>query len=387
MQVIQLKMDKKNKWLAFVIMMVGLLSCDNKDKVGKQLVIANTLAVDREELASIPYREFLKVYNIHSAPKRFKLVDEKGKEYAYQLEKKGSDSIVNVLIWIAIPANSEVRLHAVSGEPAAVTAKTFARYVPERYDDFAWENDRIAFRMYGKALEGRPDDAQGLDIWAKRTEKLVVDEWYKTGDYHKDHGDGLDYYSVGMTLGAGDIAPYAADKIIYSKHYRKHEVLDNGPLRTTFRLSYEPWQVNDRVVSLTKTITLDAGSQLNRVELLYHFEGGGKLPLVAGIVLRQEEGGKIIKNLSKGIAAYWEPPHGEDGTLGIAVLGQTDLPEITENEGQLLAHFSAIADQPLVYYNGGAWDKAGKIHNANEWEQYLTSYKEKVNNPLSISIK
>ena len=32
-------------------------------------------------------------------------------------------------------------------------SKVFARYVPERFDDFAWENDRIAHRIYGQALE------------------------------------------------------------------------------------------------------------------------------------------------------------------------------------------------------------------------------------------
>ncbi|MEH6304097.1 DUF4861 family protein [Olivibacter sp. CPCC 100613] len=377
---------QRNRWLALFMTALGLLSCNQEDKGEKQLVIANTLAIERAELASIPYQEFLTLYKNGKESKEFKLLDDQGNEYAYQLERMGSDHVVNVLIWVKIAANSEVKLHAVAGKPAPVTAKTFARYIPERYDDFAWENDRIAFRMYGKALEGRPDDAQGLDIWAKRTEKLIVDAWYKTGDYHKDHGDGLDYYAVGMTLGAGDIAPYIANKIIYSKHYRKQEVLDNGPLRSTFRLSYEPWQVNGKEVSVTKTITLDAGSQLNRVEAVYQYEGDDKLPLVAGMVLR-EEGGKIIKNLSKGIAAYWEPVHGNDGTLGVAVIGQIDLPEITENEGQLLAHFSTVAGEPLVYYNGGAWDKAGMIHNANDWEKYLMSYKEKLNNPLRVSIK
>jgi hypothetical protein len=31
--------------------------------------------------------------------------------------------------------------------------KVYGRFVRERFDDFAWENDRIAHRMYGKALE------------------------------------------------------------------------------------------------------------------------------------------------------------------------------------------------------------------------------------------
>lgn len=379
-------MNKRSRWLATLMVTFGLLSCNSGDQQGKSLVISNTLAVDRAELASVPYPQFIQLLADKQDDKGFKLLDDQGKEYAYQLEKLGSDSVVNVLVWVEVPANGELTLHLVEGEPAAVKSKTFARYVPERYDDFAWENDKIAFRMYGKALEGRPDDAQGLDIWAKRTDKLVIDEWYKTGDYHKDHGDGLDYYAVGMTLGAGDIAPYVDGHIVYSKHYREHQILDNGPLRTTFRLTYEPWQVKGQEVAVTKTISLDAGSQLNKVEAVYQYNGGEELPLVAGIALRKEGDGKLIKNPEKGIAAYWEPTHGADGTLGVAVIGQKSLVNVTEGEGQLLAHFSATANEPLVYYNGGAWDKAGKVVNAQEWELYLKAYKEKINNPLRVSI-
>jgi len=351
----------------------------------KTITIKNPTAIDRAEVASIPYAEFEQAYTLQEP---FQLVDDQGKIYAYQLEKAGTDRVQHLLVWADVPANGELKLHpAAATDTLGVEAKTYARYVPERFDDFAWENDKIAFRMYGKALEGRPDDAQGLDIWAKRTEQLVIDDWYKTGDYHKDHGKGLDYYSVGMTLGAGDIAPLADGKIIYSKHYRGHEVLDNGPLRSTFRLTYEPWEVNGKQVSVTKTITLDAGSQLNKVEVVYHYEGTEKLPVAAGIVLRKEDGGKIMKLANKQIMGYWEPQHGQDGTLGVAVIGESPITGMTEVAGQLLAQMEASAEQPLVYYNGGAWDKAGEITDAQAWEKYLLNYQERIQHPLEVSIK
>lgn len=39
---------------------------------------------------------------------------------------------------------------------SAETSSAFCRQVPERMDDFAWENDRGAFRMYGPALWENP---------------------------------------------------------------------------------------------------------------------------------------------------------------------------------------------------------------------------------------
>ena len=48
--------------------------------------------------------------------------------------------------------------------PAQESAKVFGRHVPERKDDFAWENDRIAFRMYGPALEADGEISSGIDV-------------------------------------------------------------------------------------------------------------------------------------------------------------------------------------------------------------------------------
>ena len=63
---------------------------------------------------------------------------------------------------------------------AAPAARTFARYVPERIDDFAWENDKIAFRAYGpKARKGAENS--GIDCWLKRVEYPIIDKWYGKG--------------------------------------------------------------------------------------------------------------------------------------------------------------------------------------------------------------
>src|SRR3546814_669634 len=187
----------------------------------KSIVVTNPLVIARHELFALPYGEFTSAFGKNSL---FRVVNaENGTEIPYQLETKGTSSPHNILLYVSVPASGEVTLAVEKSAPEPIAAKTFARYVPERYDDFAWENDVVAFRMYGKALEGRPDDAQGIDLWSKRTTDLVVDKWYAHGAYHTDHGEGMDYYSVGMTLGAGDLAPIDGDEVVYSKHYRRSE--------------------------------------------------------------------------------------------------------------------------------------------------------------------
>jgi len=84
--------------------------------------------------------------------------------------------------------------------------KAYGRFVRERFDDFAWENDRIAHRTYGKALitwKGEPLTSSSIDIWSKRTARLVINDWYMVDNYHADMGEGADDYSAGATRGCG----------------------------------------------------------------------------------------------------------------------------------------------------------------------------------------
>ncbi|WP_316815237.1 DUF4861 family protein [Pedobacter nyackensis] len=307
------------------------------------------------------------------------------KEVPFQLERRGAADVQNLLVQLSVKAAGTVKLFIVPGKPLTAVKKTYGRYVPERFDDFAWENDKVAFRMYGKALEGRKDNAFGTDVWVKRTSKLVINEWYKTGDYHTDHGDGMDYYSVGLTLGAGDIAPIVKDSIVFSKNYHYWKVLDNGPLRTTFELGYDAWDVAGKSVKVTKTISLDAGSHMNRVEVVYTYTGD-VLPVAVGIVKRKEPGTILMDEL-QGIVAYWEPQHGPDGTTGVATIVTGEPVKMGTDKAHLLTYTSAKNNEAVVYYNGSAWSKGNEITNAKAWFNYLGNFKQQLEQPLKVSVQ
>lgn len=307
------------------------------------------------------------------------------KEVPFQLERRGQTTIQHLLVQVSVKANANVKLAIVPGKPVATAKKTYGRYVPERFDDFAWENDKVAFRMYGKALEGRKDNAFGTDVWVKRTNKLVINDWYKTGDYHTDHGDGMDYYSVGLTLGAGDIAPVLKDSVVFSKNYHYWKVLDNGPIRTTFELGYDAWDVAGKQVKVTKTISLDAGSHMNRVEAVYNYAGDA-LPVVVGIVKRKEPG-TVLMDEQQGVLGYWEPQHGPDGTTGVGTIVTGGSVKMGTDKAHLLTYTSAVDNQAVVYYNGSAWSKGNEITNAKAWFGYLNNFKQQLEQPLKVSIQ
>lgn len=354
----------------------------------KTIVVANPLAAQRqEEVIEIPWAQIVKAYpGLDTA--HFKVINSTTKkELPFQLEYKGMKEVQNLLVQLSVPAKGSVKLQLASGKPKAFPSKTFARYVPERKDDFAWENDKIAFRMYGKALESTPKEmAYGMDVWVKRTDRLIINERYKRGEYHVDHGDGMDYYHVGLTLGAGDIAPFIHDTIWFPKNYRDWKVLDNGPLRSTFQLSYEEWTAAGRKLKATKTISLDAGSQFNKIEVMYETSDNQALPLVVGIIKRKETGSMLLDEKNS-VLGYWEPQHGVDGTTGVACIIVTPVSQMMVRYGQLLAETKLPATGSMVYYNGAAWDKAGQITSANDWFRHIYSFQHRINNPFRISIK
>ena len=206
--------------------------------------------------------------------------------------------------------------------PKAQDARVMARAVPERADDFVFENNLIAGRFYGKALEGNPT-SPGLDIWVKLPGALVADDWYRNaveGDdpnyYHHDHG-GKDCYKVAVSLGGGASAPFIDEQICYpATNYRSAEVLSQTPDEVVFVLHYPEWEAAEGVkVALDKKVTVTADSYFCRVEDSYTFSGVESLPVVAGMKLHgnaafagsEPEGDAVASLLQEDRVAIWEP--------------------------------------------------------------------------------
>lgn len=350
------------------------------------IVITNPYNFERkEELVSVSWDDVISKYPSID-PANFRIINAiTQKEVAYQLEYRGETAIQNLLVQVDVAANNSLKLILQTGKPGLFTAKTYSRFVPERKDDFAWENDKIAFRMYGKAIEGTSEDAYGIDVWVKSTDKLILNERYKRGKYHIDQGDGMDYYHVGLTLGAGNIAPYVNDTICYSKNYHNWKILDNGPLRSTFQLYYDEWNVVGMPVKAVKTISLDAGSLLNRIEATYQYKNNIELPIVVGIVKRKEAGTMLLDE-QKGIMAYWEPQHGADGITGIGSILLSPVVSMQVNNEQLLTQIIAKNNEPIIYYTGAAWNKAQTITNAKAWFNYLQIFQQRLQQPMKVTV-
>lgn len=255
--------------------------------------------------------------------------------------------------------------------------RVMAREVPERADDFVFENNLIAGRFYGKALEGNPT-SPGLDIWVKMPGKLVADEWYKGAMedpdyYHHDHG-GKDCYKVSVSLGGGASAPFVQDKLCYpATNYRSSYVEYHGADTVCFTLSYPEWEISEGVkVALEKTVTVTADTYFSDVEDVYTFTGVDTLTIAAGFNRHLAQNTIELEQLLDDRYAIWEHASDqsiepEEGMLGVAVVmpGAEAVCMSADSTHALLLK-SVTSGDAVRYKIGSCWSK-GDIKSADEW--------------------
>jgi pectinesterase len=267
--------------------------------------------------------------------------------------------------------------------------RVYGRFARERYDDFAWENDRVAHRMYGEALEtwqAEPLTSSTVDVWCKRTARLVVNDWYMVDDYHRDTGEGADLYSAGKSRGAGGSGVWRDGRLFVSKNFRRSRVLAAGPIRLVFELTYEAWDAGGVKVSEKKRVTLDAGSRFNRFESLYAAEGGTPVAHVAG--LKKAAASYVRVERPAGTIRTWEALKEGNGNLGLALLVEPDsLSEVVEVDGNVLAVGKPSASKTAVHWAGSAWDKDGDVKSVGEWDRAISEFAERVRSPLKVEVR
>lgn len=270
--------------------------------------------------------------------------------------------------------------------------KAFGRFVRERFDDFAWENDRIALRTYGRALEtweGGPLASSTFDIWSKRTSRMVINDWYLADDYHTDHGEGADFYSAGLSRGGGASGLWAADRLWTSRNFVYSRVLANGPLRVLFELEYAPFEVDGVSVSEVKRISLDAGAQLGRFHSAYKqfIRPGQTRALVTGIGLKKAAGEQVEANPSRGWLVKWEPVERNGGEQGLAIV--VPPAGFARQAGDALNHLvltPVAPDGTVTYWAGFAWDRAGHITNAAAWRRHVDEFARGLADPIQVRV-
>lgn len=344
------------------------------------------------------------------------VLDAGGVECPSQVTYQG-----NLIFQVDIAANATNKYKLVKGQRAALPTIATGRVYPEHYDDIAWENDKIGFRIFTKGAEADGSKLYGYDVFTKRAEFPVLDILYalqydreygsrinklKNEDpknrtilsssitYHIDHGLGMDYYAVGPTLGCGTAALCTDEGMHYPTYYTSYEVLDAGGLRFTFKVGFDPVLIDGDMVEESRIITLDAGSHFNHVEVEYK-NLSKPTEVVAGLVMRDQGENSVV---AERYVAYAEPVHIYGWQTYNAILFNEHFTSSRMNfddeqrkahggaYGYLLAEGECTPSQSISYYTGAGWNRWG-FETPESWFEYVEQQSAAKQLPLVLSLK
>ena len=365
----------------------------------QQIELTNTLDFPRNEVVSISITN-IRPYLKKTKETDLRIKDENNKFIPIQwIDYDGDGKNDELIFQAAIGAKKTINYTMIGDAKTPVPVpklSAYSRLVPERVDDYAWENDKVAFRMYGPKGQKEAEQgikgstlSSGVDIWLKRTDQLVINKWYKgyltdPMYYHKDtREEGYDPYHVGDSRGTGGIGIWENDKLEVSKNFISARTISEGSLRTVFELTYFTW--GKYKVQEIKRISLDVGSNFSKFESTFT----SQLPVpnyTIGISLHKNEGLAKL-NDRKGYYLHWEKI--DDAYVGEGVVVNPNivtksLSHRTETPDQSNLLIITAPQKKLTYYAGFAWQKSGQIQSQDDWEKMLDKQSQIVASPIVI---
>jgi hypothetical protein len=247
-----------------------------------------------------------------------------------------------------------------------------------RYDDLLWENDRTAHRIYGHALEkAEPPSGSGIDSWGKNVAWPFADRQLRTGDQHAYHGEGLDFYNVGTTRGAGGLGIWYDNKLWTSRNYRSYRILKNGPDVADFEVDYAPWPVDvTRKVWETRRFTLPLGTHFTRMVSTLRSDRPG--PLIVGIGIGKRttgDGGELTVDRQRGLLSWWGPDDAHHGRMMVGLrVDPKMISEIRQDADNDLVLLKVEPGKPFVYYSGSGWSLGqDNVRDRAAWDRLVAA--------------
>ncbi|MEQ9303442.1 MAG: DUF4861 family protein [Marinoscillum sp.] len=402
------KTHKVSEWTGrltlFVLGMSFVFGCTTKEVV-VSVEVMNPSAIDRtQETVSIGIDQ-INFLNEGLDPDKILVKPSDGDRcmITQWVDREGDGNPDELLFQVSLAAGEKKQYDVFWKEDATEwrpesEVTTYSRFVPERTDDYTWENDRVAFRTFGPEAQrlieaGEPGGtlSSGIDLWLKKVSYSIIDSWYAKnaedpGYYHIEHGEGLDPYHVGASRGVGGSGVWLGDTLVTSGNFINYRTIATGPIRTIFELDYAPW--SSYGIAETKRISLDLASQFSKVEVSVKSEDAYP-NYTLGITLHDEEG-RVHLNDSEGTISYWEPM--ADGHLGVGVVVDT------ASLDSMFVHRSKVPDQTqafarlkpgknITYFTGFAWTESGQVSQPGEWAKMLNNQAIILHKPLIINVK
>lgn len=426
-----------------IMMLLALVGSNYSHAQQATVVVNNPTDAQRQELVEVNISD-VKAKLAGIAPKKgeaYIVKNKRGQQIGSQITHDGK-----LLIDASIRPHGSATYYISIGKPYPQKVWTTGALYKMRKDDIAWENDRCAYRVYGPALQRTGERSFGTDIWAKNTPDTVVYERYVmdkqgnvdgdkvdekvkseerkmknlsgaaleaqkakikalkaesyeidvTTSFHLDHGNGLDPYRVGATLGLGAPSLMIGNQQFLPYCYKTYKILDNGPLRFTVELTYNPSTIGDmQNVVEHRIISLDKGSNFNKMTVWY--EGlTHPTDFATGFPIHEED--TETKTFAKDYVSYADPTDNIEVNNSQVFVGVLFPNGIDNTYYQLFdkKHDGATGHalglkrglknaEKYSYYFGAAWSKYD-VRSYTEWQIRIKEFLEALKTPLQVKL-
>ena len=368
------------------------------------LIVKNTGDTQRQEVVEADLKAVCQQLGVDTNASLV-VKNDFGQEVTYQKTYDGK-----LLLYVAVQPGSEAVFTVAQGTPLPMKPSVFGKMYPERADDITWENDLGIYRVYGPALQRSGERSFGTDVWVKNTPELVVEQRYQMHmwgvgqrdslkrigqpeeanriyvetSFHHDHGQGLDCYGVGASLGCGAPALMKDGALLFPYCYKSYKILDNGLLRFTVELTYK---TTDDGVTEHRLISLDRGSHFNRMTVWY--EGITEpMTFATGVVLHSND----YLLLDRRYVLYADPtdnPKVHQSQIYVGTLFPDGADETLMLKGELNHGLGLVHNylgKPFIYYFGSAWS-GYDVRTMAQWQLTADEFLQNLTNPLIIRIE
>ena len=387
----------KDKIMKGILMLLASAGSNYTYAQQATVLVNNPTDAQRQELVEVNMTDV--AFQLKATPKKgedYIVKNKRGQQIGSQVTHDGK-----LLIDTSVRPHGSATYYISIGKPQPQKVWTTGAYYKMRKDDIAWENDRCAYRVYGPALQRSGERSFGTDIWVKNTPDTVVYDryWGSTRgiSFHLDHGNGNDPYRVGATLGLGAPGLMVGTELIMPYCYKTYKILDNGPLRFTLELTYNPSTVGEsKNVVEHRVISLDKGSNFNKMTVWY--EGlTSPTDFVTGVPIHKED--TETKTFAKDYVSYADPTDNveiNNSQVYVGVLFPNGIDNTyyqrfdQEHDGAtghaLGIHRGLKNGEHLSYYFGAAWSKYD-VRSYAEWQLRIQEFMEALKTPLQVSIR
>lgn len=379
-------------WLLAACERVRYLDAKANGKM--EVKVSNATNLNRQDVIELDAKQVYQKLGIGGG-RQFIVKNADNVEIPYQITSDGK-----VLIQAFVRPMASTTYTVSVGKPKDYRLDCNGRIYPNREEDLAWENDKNAWRLYGPKMVGK--GVNGYDVFTKNVTYPIQDvlyqseltsygineklkkagrggEWnevHKGYTYHRDHGQGMDAYTVGSTLGAGASALIVDGKMQLSDAFSKAEIMDNGPLRFTVKLT-----IGDKE---TRILSQDRGTHLAKASVTFT-DAPEKAQIAAGIIIHKDNEKGTGINKKDGYITYADnilSPETQNGQLYIACLFP-DKATLKVQDSHILGIQNYKANDTFTYYFGTAWSK-NDVPTMQVWDTLMQGYSQQLKNPLKV---